>query len=68
MVLTRNQQSAIQSMAGGSIFRAAGVPDRPGISGGLPAFANGGVMPQLWRNLIAAGSAGCPDEPRCRAG
>lgn len=50
MVLTRNQQSAIQSMAGGSIFRAAGVPDRPGISGGLPAFANGGVMPQLWRN------------------
>jgi len=49
MVLTRNQQSAIQSMAGGSIFRAAGVPDRPGISGGLPAFANGGVMPNLVR-------------------
>lgn len=45
MVLTRNQQSAIQSIAGPGIFRAVGVPQGPGISAGLPAFAQGGIMP-----------------------
>lgn len=45
MVLTRNQQSAIQSIAGPGIFRAVGVPQGPGISAGLPAFALGGIMP-----------------------
>lgn len=45
MVLTRNQQSAIQSIAGSNVFQAVGVPDAPGMSAGMPAFALGGVMP-----------------------
>lgn len=48
MVLTRSQQSAIQSVAGAGIFQAAGVPDAPAsYIGGMPAFAGGGVVPNM---------------------
>lgn len=44
MVLTRSQQSAIESMAGPGIFRAAGVPEGAHLSSSGYAFANGGMM------------------------
>lgn len=43
MVLTKAQQSAIATMAGGGIFQRAGVPDAGINTGGAQAFQFGGV-------------------------